>query len=142
MNKFYAISSGLGYGVYLFLIMLSSRTGMPAIVGALTLQFVAMISGVISYQLSPNKPSFQQLPFNGFLLAAAAGVAVQLGELLSFKAYEQGLGATAGSLIIVGLQVLVPAILGVVFLKESLNTVQLVAVGLILVGVGMFSIAK
>lgn len=144
MRTFLAITSGGCYGMYLFLISLSAKTGIPPSIGAMTLQVTAAVGGIVIVivLLSSNKLSIQQVPLNGLFLAILAGVAVQFAELFSFMAYERGLNLTVGSLIIVGLQVLVPVILGVMIYKESLHPIQLVAFGLIAIGVGLLSIVK
>jgi len=96
---------------------------------------------MIIYQLAPKTP-VQQMSVVGLLLAVAAGLSVQMAEFFSVKAYAMGLSTTAGALIVVGMQAIVPAILGVFFLKESLSPNQLIGVGIILVGVMWFSLSK
>lgn len=142
MRNILAITSGGMYGMYLFLVSLSAKTGIPSSIGAMTLQVTAAVGGIVIVLLSSNKPTIQQIPVNGILLAILAGAAVQFGELFSFMAYERGLNVTVGSLVIVGLQVLIPVILGVVFSKDLVSPAQLLAIGLILLGVFILNITR
>ena len=147
MKYFLAVAGGGAYGMYTYLISLSAKTGINTSLGAVILQITAAVGGVVVALLWPRItgqpiPSVQQIPIMGLLLAVIAGVAVQLAELLSFGAYSRGLPVAVGSLIVVGLQVLVPVILGLVISRETLGPIQLLALILIMSGVVMLTFSK
>jgi len=75
----------------------------------------------------------------GVWFAFLAGIFVGLAEIASFFVFSKGVPVSVGIPIIIGGSVLVGAVLGLIFLKETLNLVHILAIALIVVGVVMLS---
>ena len=109
-------------------------------VGAVVLQLVA--AGLGAAWLLNLKLQGQALAVSGkgLALAAAAGLAVGLAEILTFVVFQRGVEASVGTPVIVGGSVLLTAVLGLVWLREGLTLPQ--AGGLFLVVVGIVLLAR
>lgn len=133
------IFAAIFYGLYNFFIKLSSGN-INQIVGAVILQIVAAILGslVLFYLRIINAP----LTFSskGIFFAVLAGIFVGLAEITSFFVFSKGIPASIGIPITIGGSVIVGSILGLVFLKESLNLLQFVAIAMIVTGIAILSI--
>lgn len=129
-----AVLTAVCFGAYNIFIKLSSGH-INQIVGAVILQVVAaFLGGFILLGLKWSNSSME-VTQKGILFAILAGVAVGLAEILSFYVFSKGIPASLGIPVIIGGTVVVGAVLGVLFLKETLNWTQLLAIALIISGV-------
>lgn len=131
---FLAILTAIFYGAYNVFIKVASGH-INQIVGAVILQIVAaLLGGVILLVLKfTNTPLV--ISTRGIWFAVLAGVMVGLAEITSFFVFSKGLSASAGIPIIIGGSILVGAIVGVFFLKETLAPLEYIAIVLIIIGV-------
>jgi len=67
---------------------------------------------------------------------------VGLAEITSFFVFSKGVPVSVGIPIIIGGSVLVGAVLGLTFLKETLNPIHILAVLLIVSGVVLLTATK
>lgn len=136
---FPAIMTAVFFGAYNVFIKLASGH-INQIVGAVILQVVAaLLGGLILLILKTTHQPLEISP-KGIQMAILAGVFVGLAEIASFYVFSKGVSASVGIPIIIGGSILVGAILGLVFLKESLNLTQVFAIGLIVAGVVLLSL--
>jgi len=127
------------FGLYNVFIKLSSDH-IQAVFGAVVLQFVAAFMG-LAWLLYLQTAQAGPLQFNsrGLALAALAGVAIGLVEILTFFVYGRGLPVAVGNPLIIGGSLLVTTGVGVLLLREALSPLQLAAVALIAVGIALFA---
>ncbi|MGY0633706.1 hypothetical protein [Luteimonas sp. A478] len=134
--------AALMFGLYNVFIKLSADH-IQAVLGAVVLQFVAAFMGLawLLYLQATQATQADSLHFNsrGLALAACAGVAIGLVEILTFFVYGRGLPVAVGNPLIIGGSLLVTTIAGILFLRESLSPVQLAAIGLIGIGIAAFA---
>ena len=72
-------------------------------------------------------------------IAALAGIAIGLVEILTFFVYGRGLPVAVGNPLIIGGSLLVTTGVGVLLLREALSPLQLLGVGLIGLGIALFA---
>lgn len=136
---FPAIMTAVFFGAYNVFIKLASGH-INQIVGAVILQVVAaLLGGLILLILKTTHQPLEISP-KGIQMAILAGVFVGLAEIASFYVFSKGVSASVGIPIIIGGSVLVGAILGLTFLKESLGPLQYFAIALIVTGVVLLSV--
>ena len=133
-----AIITAFSYGAYNVFIKIASGH-INQIVGAVILQIVAaMLGGVLLVILKMTNASLT-ISQKGVVYAVLAGLFVGLAEITSFFVFSKGVSASVGVPIIIGGSVLVAAMLGLFFLKESLSPMQYLAIALIVAGVGLLA---
>lgn len=135
-----ALLTALCLAGYNFFIKLAAAH-LPPAVGAVVLQLVA--AGLGAAWLLRLKLLGQVLPSlsgRGVGMAALAGLAVGLAEILTFIVFQRGVGASVGTPIIVGSSVLLTALLGLVVLREALSGAQVA--GLLLIVAGIVLLAR
>lgn len=111
-------------------------------VGAVVLQVVAALVGaglLLGLYLRGSLPPVLATG-RGLTLAALAGLAIGLAEILTFAVYGRGAPASVGTPLIVGGSVLLTALLGVLVLREALGWQQ--ALGMLLVVGGIALLAR
>src|SRR5690606_24885729 len=108
--------------------------------GAVVLQFVAALIGlgILSY-LYVTTPTALIVSSRGVLLSVLAGVAIGMVEILSFFIYGRGMAVAIGNPLIVGGSLLVTTGVGLGLLREHLSPPQLIAVGLIILGIALLA---
>lgn len=121
-------------GGYNFFIKASSGH-IHEVAGAVILQVIAAVLGGIALIYLKIEKTPIEISNKGIYLALGAGCCVGLAEILSFYAFGKNVPVSVGLPIILGGTVLAGILLGIIFLGESLNFKQWLAVGLILVGV-------
>jgi len=131
--------AALMFGLYNVFIKLSADH-IQAVLGAVVLQFVAAFMG-LAWLLYLQTTQSGSLAYNsrGLALAALAGVAIGLVEILTFFVYGRGLPVAVGNPLIIGGSLLVTTGVGVVLLREALSPLQLAAIGLIGLGIALFA---
>lgn len=135
---FLAIITAIFYGAYNVFIKISSGH-INQIVGAVILQIVAaLVGGVILIILKITHSSLE-ISQKGVWFAVLAGIMVGLAEITSFFVFSKGIPASVGIPIIIGGSVLVGAVVGVIFLKETLTPIHYLAIALIVAGVTILS---
>jgi len=134
-----ALLTALCLALYNVFIKLAAQH-LPPAVGAVVLQVVAAALG--AGWLLRLKPQGQPLPVSGrgLALAALAGLAVGLAEILTFVVFRRGVSSSVGTPVIVGGSVLLTALLGLGLLREGLTPAQ--AAGLLLVVAGIALLAR
>lgn len=133
-----AFMTAVFFGAYNVFIKMASGH-INQIVGAVILQVVAALLGGIVLLGLKITDSPLEVSTRGVLFAVLAGIFVGLAEISSFYVFSRGISASVGIPIIIGGSVVAGAILGVLFLKESLNWTQLLAIGMIVGGVVLLS---
>jgi transporter family protein len=133
-----AVMTAVFFGAYNVFIKMASGH-INQIVGAVILQVVAALLGGIILLVLKISDSPLEVSSRGVILAVLAGIFVGLAEITSFYVFSRGISASVGIPIIIGGSVVVGAVLGVLFLKESLNWTQLFAIGMIVAGVVLLS---
>ena len=129
------------YGAYNVFIKVSSGH-INQIVGAVILQIVAALLGGIILLIMKMKNSPLEISQKGVLFAVLAGVFVGLAEITSFFVFSKGVSASVGIPIIIGGSILVGAVLGLIFLKETLNPIHILAILLIVGGIVLLTSTK
>lgn len=134
---FLVLLTAFFYGIYNFFIKVSSGH-INQIVGAVILQVVAALLGsvILLYLKLTGAPL--EVSAKGIQFAVLAGVFVGLAEIASFYAFSKGVSASTGIPIMIGGSVIVGALLGIVFLKESLTLVQYFAIAMVVAGIVLF----
>src|SRR3989338_4346402 len=135
---FLAIMTAIFYGAYNVFIKVSSGH-INQIVGAVILQIVAALVGGIILLIMKMTNSPLEISQKGVLFAVLAGIFVGLAEITSFFVFSKGVSASVGIPIIIGGSVLVGAVLGLTFLKETLNPIHYVAIAMVVLGVIILS---
>lgn len=132
-------AAALMFGLYNVFIKLSADH-IQAVLGAVVLQFVAAFMGLAwLIYLQVAQPAPLQLSTRGVVLAALAGLAIGLVEILTFFVYGRGLPVAVGNPLIIGGSLVVTTSVGVLLLREALDPLQLAAIGLIGLGILLFA---
>lgn len=131
--------AALMFGLYNVFIKLSSEHIQP-VLGAVVLQFVAAFigSGLLYYLYRTG--TTLHVTARGVWLAVAAGAAIGLVEILTFMVFARGVPVAVGNPLIIGGSLIVTTGVGIVALREILNPVQVLAVALIIAGVGLLAL--
>ncbi len=133
-----ALLTATFYGLYNFFIKIASGQ-IHQIVGAVILQVVAaLLGGLVLVYLRVTGASLN-ISATGARWAVLAGVFVGLAEITSFYVFSRGVSASLGIPVIIGGSVVVGALLGALFLRESLDLVSLAAIALIVSGVAILA---
>lgn len=135
---FLVLITAIFYGVYNVFIKISSGH-INQIVGAVILQVVAALVGGVILVILKMTNSPLVISQKGVWFAILAGVFVGLAEITSFFVFSKGVPVSIGIPIIIGGSILVGAILGLTFLKETLNPFHYLAIALIITGVVILS---
>src|SRR5690554_3668607 len=130
--------AALMFGLYNVFIKLSADH-IQAVLGAVVLQFVAAFMGLawLAWLHLGQGQALSHTP-RGLTLAAMAGIAIGLVEILTFLVYGRGLPVAVGNPLIIGGSLLVTTGVGVL-LREALSPLQFAAIGLIGVGIAVFA---
>jgi bacterial/archaeal transporter family protein len=132
------VLTALFFGLYNFFIKMSAGQ-IHQILGAVILQAVALLLGGAALLLLKWRGVAVDFSAKGMVYAILAGVFVGLAEITSFYVFSKGINASVGIPVIVGGTVLVGAVLGIVFLKESVSWIQLAGIACILIGVAILA---
>jgi len=133
--------AALMFGLYNVFIKVSSDHINP-VLGAVVLQLVAAVVGLgLLGHLAMRSGEALQVSSRGLFLAACAGVAIGLVEILTFAIYGRGLPVAVGNPLIIGGSLLVTTLVGILLLRELVNPLQLFAIALIGAGVGLLALA-
>ncbi len=136
-----AVMTAVFYGVYNFFIKVSSGH-INQIVGAVILQIVAaLLGGVILFIMKMTNSPLEISP-KGIWFAIQAGIFVGLAEITSFFVFSKGVYASIGIPIVIGGSVLVGAVLGLIFLKETINPANILGILFIVGGIILLTINK
>jgi len=128
------LTTAVFYGFYHFLVKVSSNQ-INQIVGAVILQFVGLLVGLVGL-IAFKINIFQQHPSaKGIIYSVLAGLAVGMAEILSFYTFSKNVSLSLAAPIIIGGSMLISIILGYLLLHESINLVQAGAIVMILIGV-------
>ena len=134
-----AVLTAFCFGLYNFFIKVASGS-IHQILGAVILQIIAaVVGGGLLIYLKWIGQSFA-VTDRGIAYSVLAGVAVGLAEILTFVVFSKNIPASVGTPIIIGGSVIVTALLGWFFLKESLTGIQILAILLIVSGVGLLTV--
>lgn len=126
------------FGLYNVFIKLSSDHIEPAL-GAVILQFVAMVVGGGLLLYMQRTGSQLTVSNRGIFLSVLSGVAIGLVEILTFIIFSRGVPVAVGNPLIIGGSLVVTTTAGVIALREVLSPLQLAAVALIAIGVGLLA---
>lgn len=133
--------AALMFGLYNVFIKISSDHINP-VLGAVVLQLVAAVVGLgLLGHLALRSGETLQVSPRGLFLAACAGVAIGLVEILTFAIYGRGLPVAVGNPLIIGGSLLVTTLVGILLLRELVNPLQLFAIALIGAGVSLLALA-
>lgn len=128
------------FGMYNVFIKLSSDH-IEAVLGAVILQFVAAFIGLaLLLYLQKSSGESLQVTSRGIWLAVLAGVAIGVVEIVTFFIFGMGTPVSVGNPLIIGGSLVVTTSVGIIFLREMLNPIQLSAVVLIALGVTLLAV--
>lgn len=128
------------FGLYNVFIKLSANH-IQAVLGAVVLQFVAAFVGLgLLFYIRGTGAEPLHASVRGILLAVLAGVAIGLVEVLTFMVFSQGFPVAVANPLVVGGSLLVTTTVGVVLLRETANPLQLAAIIMIAVGIGLLAL--
>lgn len=127
------------FGLYNVFIKLSSDHIQP-VLGAVVLQLVAAFigSGLLYYLYRAGEAL--HVSARGVWLAVAAGAAIGLTEILTFMIFSRGVPVAVGNPLIIGGSLIVTTAIGLIALRELLTPLQILAVVLIIAGVGLLAL--
>lgn len=131
---FIAILTAFFFGTYNVFIKIASGH-INQIVGAVILQVVAALLGGFLLLILKMNGSTLAISQKGIFYAVMAGLFVGLAEITSFFVFSRGIPASAGIPIIIGGSVLVAAIIGGVFLRESFGVFDYLGIAMIVGGI-------
>ncbi len=127
------------FGLYNIFIKVSADH-IQAVLGAVVLQVVAVLVGVgLLLYVKAGAGTTLQVSARGLGLAAAAGVAIGLVEILTFFIFSRGIPVAVGNPLIIGGSILVTTGVGVALLREAISPLQLAAIFLIAVGIALLA---
>ena len=124
------------FGVYSFFIKVSSGH-INQIAGALILQAVAALVGGISLLFLKFTNSPIEISNKGVFYAILAGLFIGLAEIATFFVFSKGVTLSLGLPIIVAGSVVFGSLLGILFLKEVLTPIHLLAMLLVIIGIAL-----
>jgi bacterial/archaeal transporter family protein len=133
-----ALLCASAYALYNIFIKKGSASINP-ILGGVILQFVAAIFGTLllgAITLKKGNISYLNWDYSGLMWACCAGVAVGMGEMLSFCVSGLGVPSMQSIPTIIGGSVGVGAMLGLLMLGEELMLQGWCGVGLLITGIG------
>jgi drug/metabolite transporter (DMT)-like permease len=124
------------WGTAIFLAAIASRK-LGNVLTLFWMQFFGFLVGLVYFIFKYNSLNFTSLSQNLLIL-----ILVATFQVIAYLAFYKGLEKAQVSLVgpIGAAWGLVVAVLGIVFLKETLNTVQLIAIGVILMGIILLSV--
>lgn len=131
--------AALCFGLYNFFIKVASGS-IHQILGAVILQVVAAVVGVILLIYLKMTGENFSLSNKGIFFSVLAGIAVGLAEILTFAVFSKQIPVSVGTPVIIGGSIVVTALLGFLFLQEHLSLLQTIAVLLIITGVTLLSL--
>lgn len=134
-----ALITACFYALYNIFIKLAS-THINEITGAVILQIAAFILGAAWLIYLKVNHVHTEVNSKGIWLSILAGVFVGLAEIFSFLVFSKGVPASAGIPVIIGGSVLIAAVIGFFWLKESLTLTNVL--GLILIVGGIWLLSK
>lgn len=138
---FLALMTAFFYGAYNIFIKISSGY-INQIVGAVILQVVAALLGAMILLVMKINNVPLEISQKGIIFAVLAGVFVGLAEITSFYVFSKGISASAGIPVIIGGSILIGALLGIIFLKETMNLIHYLGITFIIIGVVILSTYK
>lgn len=133
-----ALATAVAFAAYNVFIKLASGK-IDEVLGAVVLQVVAALLGG-GYALY-LKVSGRELAASGagLGLAALAGAAVGLAEILTFVVFTRGAPAALATPIIMGGSVLLAALIGILFLGERVGLVEVAGIVLVAGGIALLA---
>lgn len=133
-----ALITACFYALYNIFIKLASAH-IHEIAGAVILQVVAFVLGAawLIYLKINHVPL--KVNSKGIGLAVLAGIFVGLAEIFSFIVFSKGIPASAGVPVIIGGSMLIAAVIGFLWLKESLTLTNVLGLFLIIGGIWLLS---
>lgn len=126
------------YALYNIFIKLSSAH-IHEVAGAVILQIMAFILGAAWLIYLKINHVHTEMTSRGIWLAVLAGIFVGLAEIFSFIVFSKGVPASAGVPVIIGGSVLIAAVIGFLWLKESLTLTNIMGLILIIGGIWLLS---
>lgn len=131
--------AALMFGLYNVFIKLSADH-IQAILGAVVLQFVAALAGLalLFWMKAAGSVTLHATP-RGVWLAVLAGLAIGLVEILTFAIYARGVPVAVGNPLIIGGSLVVTTGIGIVLLREAVSPVQLLAIAMVMAGLGLLA---
>lgn len=136
-----ALITACFYALYNIFIKMASAH-IHEVTGAVILQIVAFILGVAWLIYLKINHVHAEVTSRGIWLAVLAGIFVGLAEIFSFIVFSKGVPASAGVPVIIGGSVLMAAVIGFLWLKESLTLTNVIGLILIIGGIWLLSKGK
>ncbi|PJC37157.1 hypothetical protein CO046_02070 [Candidatus Peregrinibacteria bacterium CG_4_9_14_0_2_um_filter_53_11] len=131
---FLGLMSAFFFGAYNVFIKVASGH-INQIVGAVILQVVAALVGGAILLILKFSHAPLAISQKGIAYAALAGVMVGLAEITSFYMFSKGVSASIGVPLVIGGSILVAAVLGLFFLRETIMPLHYLGIALIIGGV-------
>lgn len=129
----FAVSAAVFLGLYNVFIKVSAGH-IHQIAGAVILQVVAVVIGASALLYLKANQTAIPVSSKGIIFAVLAGLSVGLAEILSFYLFSKNTEASKGIPFIIGGSIVVAALVGIFFLKESVTPHKIIALTLIIAG--------
>lgn len=136
-----AMLAGTLFACYQLAVKLSA-THIQEMLGAVILQAVAVVVGVLLFFTFRHSETGIVYTEEGIKFAVIAGIFVSLAEIAAFYALAQDISPSVGITLIVGINILVGLGLDYFWFKSALSVSQLLGIALVLIGVILISWKK
>lgn len=134
-----ALLTATAYAAYNVFVKVAAAD-VEEVLGAVILQAVALLlGGALLVWLLITRDAPLAVTQRGVLFSVLAGLAVGAAEILSFYVFARGLSITVGLPLIIGGSVGIGAVLGVVFLGETLTATRAAGLALMVVAIGLLT---
>ena len=137
---FLAIITAFCFGAYNVFIKVASDHDINSILGAVILQFVALLIGVGALLwVKYHDGASITVTNRGVMYSVLAGIFIGVAEILSFVVYAKGVAASTGIPVIIGGSIVAGSLLGFLFLKEILSLSHIAGIIFVVAGIVLIS---
>jgi bacterial/archaeal transporter family protein len=134
----WALLAAAFFGAYNFFLKVASGH-IHEVAGAVILQVVAALLGLVVLFYLKWKQVPLDISAKGISFAVLAGVAVGLAEITSFYLFSRGVAVSSGLPVVLGGSVIVGTAMGMLFLRETISPLQVLAIVMIVAGVAILA---
>jgi len=130
----FAVLSAIAFALYNVFIKLAALKVNP-IVGTFALQLAAALLGLLAYSILKFGGKEIMITSTGLTYAIVAGIFVGVAEILFFMMFTKGVDLSIGLSLVTAGSVLIAAIIGILFLGESISTIKIAGAIFAILGV-------
>lgn len=133
----FAILGALSFGLWTIFHQQAS-SHINSLFGAILVSFTAVVVGIFIFFPKIKTVTLYSDP-KGIILLILAGVCALGIDYFALKAYSSGLEVSVGGPIIIAGSIMIAAIIGFIFLNESVSVLKLAGILLIIIGSGILA---